>query len=112
VRAATGLLRDSGLDGHQRDLKGVFDDLSTTYPRLGWIAIADLHGIVVGAIGAPQNDRGVDTSPWFRAGLQGPWLGIIESATHASAATASELGDLAVPVRDEAGRVVGVVAAH
>ena len=37
VRAATGLLRDSGLDGHQRDLKGVFDDLSTTYPRLGWM---------------------------------------------------------------------------
>jgi signal transduction histidine kinase len=112
VRAATRLLRDGGLDGHQRDLEGVFDDLSTTYPQLGWIAIADSHGIVVDAIGAPQNDRGIETSPWFRAGLQGPWLGIIESATHASAATASELGDLAVPVRDEAGRVVGVVAAH
>ena len=112
VRAAARILPEGGQGGDQRDLKDVFDELSTTYPQFDWIAIADSHGIVVDAIGAPQNDRLVETSPWFRAGLQGPWLGIIDSATHASAATASELGDLAAPVRDEAGRVVGVVATH
>jgi signal transduction histidine kinase len=112
VRAAARILRENGLDGRQRDLKGVFDELSTTYPQLDWIAIADSHGIVVDGLGELQNGRTVETSPWFRAGLQGPWLGTIDSATRAAAATASALGDLAVPVRDDTERVVGVVAAR
>jgi signal transduction histidine kinase len=112
VHAAARILRESGLEGRPRDLTGVFDELSMTYPQLDWIAIADSHGIVVDGLGALQNGRTVDASPWFRAGLQGIWLGNIDSATHASAATASELGDLAVPVRDDHGRVVGVVAAR
>jgi hypothetical protein len=112
VRAAARILRENRLGGGQRDLKEVFDELSTAYPQLDWIAIADSHGIVVDALGALQNGRSVETSPWFRAGLRGPWLGTIDSATNASASTASELGDLAAPVRDDTGRVVGVVAAH
>jgi signal transduction histidine kinase len=112
VRAAARILRENGLDGRQRDLKGVFDELATTYPQLGWIVIADSHGIVVDALGALQDDRDVATRRWFRAGLQGPWLGVIDNATHRSGAMASDLGDLAVPVRDDTGRVVGVVAAR
>jgi signal transduction histidine kinase/outer membrane murein-binding lipoprotein Lpp len=112
VRGAARILRESGLGAGQLDLKEIFDELSTSYPQLDWIAIADSHGIVVDALGAPQNGRTVETSPWFRAGLQGPWLGVIESTTNTSASTASQLGDLAAPVRDDTGRVVGVVAAH
>ncbi len=110
VRASARILHENELGGRQRDLKDVFDELSTAYPQLDWIAIADSHGIIVKTLGALQNGLTVETSPWFRAGLQGPWLGIINGATHASAATASELGDLAAPVRDDAGHVVGVVA--
>jgi signal transduction histidine kinase len=112
LRASARILRENELGGRQRDLKDVFDELSTTYPQLDWIAIADSDGIVVGAVGALQNGRSVDTSPWFRAGLQGPWLGTIDSSAKASASTASDFGDLAAPVRDETGRVVGVVAAR
>ncbi len=112
LRAATRILRENGLGGRQRDLKDVFDELSTAYPELDWIAIADSHGIIVDAPGAPQNGRNVETSPWFRAGLQGPWLGTIDGATNTVPSMTSELGDLAAPVRDDIGRVVGVVAAH
>ena len=112
VRAAARILHENRLGGGQRDLKEVFDELSTAYPQLDWIAIADLHGIVVDALGALQNGRSVETSPWFRAGLRGPWLGTIDGASNASAATVSELGDLGAPVRDDTGRVVGVIAAH
>jgi len=112
VRAATRILGDNGPGGHQRDLEDVFDELSTAYPQLDWIAIADSHGVVIDALGAPQNGRVVETSPWFRRGLQGPWLGTIEWATKPSASTASELGDLAAPVHDDTGGVIGVVAAH
>jgi signal transduction histidine kinase len=112
VHAAARTLHTNGLDSRPPDLKGVFDELTTTYPQLDWIAIADSHGILVNGRDALQNVHPVDMSPWFRAGLQAPWLGTIDRATYAAGATASELGDLAVPVRDDTGRVVGVVAAH
>jgi signal transduction histidine kinase len=110
VRAAARILRGNGPDGRPRDLKDVFDELFITYPQLDWIAIADSHGIIVDGLGALKNGRTVETSPWFQSGLQGPWLGIIDRANHASATSASELGDLAVPVRDDTGHVIGVVA--
>jgi signal transduction histidine kinase len=112
VRAAARTLHTNGLDSRQPDLKGVFDELTTTYPQLDWIAIADSHGILVNGRDALQNVHTVDMTPWFRAGLQSPWLGTIDRATNAADATASEFGDLAVPVRDDTGRVVGVAAAR
>jgi signal transduction histidine kinase len=112
VRAAARIFRENGVGRSPRDLKDVYDELSTAYPQLDWIEIADSHGIVVAGPGASQNGRTVETSRWFRAGLKGPWLGTVDSTTTASAATTSGLGDLAAPVRDDGGRVVGVVAAH
>ena len=110
VRAAARIFRENEVGGRQRDLKDVFDELSTAYPQLDWIEIADLHGIIIDALGALPNGRTVETSRWFRAGLQGAWLGTIDSAPTESASTAFELGDLAAPVRDDTGRIVGVVA--
>ena len=112
VRAAGRILRESGLGERQRELKAVFDELSTAYPQLDWIAIADPQGLIVDALDTLQKGASVETRPWFRAGLQGPWLGTIGSASPAAASMASALGDLAVPVHDAAGHVVGVVAAH
>jgi signal transduction histidine kinase len=87
----------------------VFDELASAYPDLDWIAIADGGGVVVGTRGALPIGSTVISQRWFTDGLQGPWLGIIDGvpATHASV-----LGDMAAPVRDKAGRVVGVIAAH
>jgi signal transduction histidine kinase len=87
----------------------VFDELAAAYPDLDWIAIADGGGVVVGTRGALPIGSTVISQRWFTDGLQGPWLGIIDGvpATHASV-----LGDMAAPVQDKAGRVVGVIAAH
>ncbi len=112
VRSAARILREIGEGGRPLDLNDVFNELSMAYPHLEWIAIADLRGAVVGAVGALRNSRTVAATPWFRAGLEGPWLGTIDGVSHASASTASELGDLSFPVRDDTGNVVGVVAAH
>ncbi len=112
VRAAARMFGENELGGGRRDIKGVFDELSTSYPQLDWIAMADSRGVLVDALGALQKGRTVEQMPWFRAGLRAPWLGTIESAGDTSGSTASELGDLAVPVRDDAGQVVGVVAAR
>ncbi len=46
-------------------------------------------------------DSRVDSAAWFTQGMQGPWLGVIgESAA---------FGDLAAPVRDKSGQIIGVV---
>jgi signal transduction histidine kinase len=51
--------------------------------------------------------------------VQGPWLGVIDNIQRAppgpqkvATIDASVLGDMAAPVHDKAGRVVGVIAAH
>ncbi len=122
IRAAARILRERGVDGRSKGLGDVFDELSTAYPQLDWSAMADANGAVIRATGALRAGSLVNSSRWYTAGLQGPWLGDIEEALDARPtpsaartaldATTSTLGDLAAPVRDEAGRAVGVVSAR
>jgi signal transduction histidine kinase len=104
VRATRSLLRT-------QDLGAMFQELASAYPELDWLAIADSGGHVVDARGDAANPRGLlhqggsaAASRWFTAGMQGPWLGSI-GATRA-------LGDMAAPIQDDAGRTIGVIAAH
>src|SRR5450631_3450363 len=114
VRAAGRILRASGIAGRPNRLNDVFDELLTAYPQLDWIAVADSNGAVISTKGDLQKGVNVGAAQWFSTALKGPWLGIIESADRrqASAVTTAALGDLATPVRDEAGVIVGVVTAH
>lgn len=104
VRAARILLDGVGLASRQNGLAAVFDELQSAYPELEWLAIADTEGRVARTNGALTKDSRVDSAAWFTQGTQGPWLGVIgESAG---------FGDLATPVRDKSGEIIGVVAAH
>ncbi|MGC1523167.1 MAG: histidine kinase [Steroidobacteraceae bacterium] len=107
-------VRAAGL-GRPTDLRGVFDELLAAYPQLDWIAAADANGIVVRSNGALHQGDDVKASPWFSSGIHEPWLGLIGERRHPQplpAADAAELGDVAIPVRGEAGRIVGTIAAH
>jgi signal transduction histidine kinase len=104
VRAARILLDGVGVASRQNGLAAVFDELQSAYPELEWLAIADTDGRVARTNGALSKDSRVDSAAWFTQGMQGPWLGVIgESAA---------FGDLAAPVRDKSGQIIGVVAAH
>jgi signal transduction histidine kinase len=114
VRAAGPILRAAHAAGPS-SLGQVFEQLLAAYPQLDWIAIADSSGGVVASNGAYRAGDNVATSPWFASGLQGPWLGVIAAAAASQplpAANVATLGDMAIPVREESGRVVGVIAAH
>jgi signal transduction histidine kinase len=94
----------------------VFKRLSTAYPDLAWVAVADTAGVVMAgdrsenSIDPLSAGDSVATTGWFSEGLHRPWIGVIGKPR--SASSAPLLGDLAAPVRDGSGRVVGVIAAH
>jgi signal transduction histidine kinase len=121
VRAAGAILRAAEAAGRPHGLSDVFDELESAYPQLGWIAIADSTGVVVSSDDTSRIGSRVTGSPWFDSGRKGPWIGIIED-THSvgeattlpstTAPTATALGDIAIPVRNEAGQLEGVIAAH
>jgi signal transduction histidine kinase len=108
IEAAGRILRAT--NGAGGDVHEVFTELMFAYPELDWIAVAGSDGIVRGANGALRGGSDVRLAPWFAAGLERPWLGVI--ADGPARANTAGLGDMAAPVRDETGRVIGVVAAH
>jgi signal transduction histidine kinase len=119
VRAARSILRGPEVAGRPNGLAQVYAELESAYPDLDWIAVADSEGVVVSTQGGLRQGSTVNSSGWFAAGLHGPWLGVIDEAVHERgtpkapvAADAVTMGDMAAPVQDGAGRVVGVIAAH
>jgi signal transduction histidine kinase len=94
----------------------VFKRLSAAYPDLAWIAVADTAGVVLAGAGSKNSidplsaGDNVAASGWFSESLHRPWIGVIGKSR--SSSSAPLLGDLAAPVRDDSGRVVGVIAAH
>ncbi|HXQ64168.1 MAG TPA: histidine kinase [Steroidobacteraceae bacterium] len=119
IRAAAAIVRAAKMSGRPSGLREVFDELESAYPELDWIAAADPAGTVVAASTSLPAATSVADRPWFSQGLGGPWTGVIEETRIARGAAAPSavpiepgLGDVAAPVRDANGAVVGVVAAH
>ena len=109
VRAARFKLGDIAAANQRRSLSDVFDELLSVYPELDWVAVADSNGVIVRAARALPAGTSVASRDWFTAGLRGPWLGVIEAPGQPDDALQ---GDLAAPLQDKSGRVIGVIAAH
>lgn len=86
--------------------------------RISWIGFADVGGTVVEATGGLLVGADVGARPWFRNGLQGDFAGDVHEAVLLAEALRPEGGDplsfvdLATPVRDAQGDVIGVVGMH
>jgi signal transduction histidine kinase len=111
IRAAGHILQTALPPERRGGLRKVFSELTLAYPQFDWIAVADLHATVLATSDARLNGIDLGSSDWYVAGAKGPWLGVIDSSPSARADSAT-LGDMAAPVRDETGQVVGVIAAH
>jgi signal transduction histidine kinase len=111
IRAAGHILETTVPPTRRGGLREVFGELTLAYPQFDWIAIADPHGVISAAADSHLAGSDAGASGWFAGGLQGPWLGVIERSPPARADRAA-LGDMAAPVRDPSGQVVGVIAAH
>jgi signal transduction histidine kinase len=88
----------------------LFEHLTTAYPDLGWIGIADSSGLIV------AGDRGLGANgtakrqPWFARAFSGLWIGVVELSL--APGKVPLLGDMSAPLLDPSGRIVGVIAAH
>jgi signal transduction histidine kinase len=110
LRAARILLDGAGVATRQNGLSAVFDELQSAYPELEWLAVVDTAGRVASVNETLiQGDR-VNSAAWFSQGMQGPWLGVIDDRPREAGSAA--FGDLAAPVRDKSGQIIGVIATH
>jgi signal transduction histidine kinase len=91
-------------------LKRAFEYLMTAYPDQGWIALADASGTLVAGDGSIPVGTNVAATPWFSHAHERPWMGIVGGS--AGKEHGGGLGSLSVPLKDVAGRTLGVIAAH
>jgi signal transduction histidine kinase len=113
VRSAGAMARAE--KGAPLDARQVFEKLQADYPHLEWLAAADSQGVVVAPRVPGRDDADGVPRTWAIAGLKGLWLGVADKQSLApspSSEVATDLGDVAIPVRDESNRAVGVIASH
>lgn len=100
-------------------LRIVLETMQRTLPDYAWIGFADRDGRVRAATGGVLDGVSVSQRPWFSNGLR---QAAVEDV-HAAALLESKLPpysdgtpfrfvDLAVPVRDASGQIIGVLGAH
>ena len=88
----------------------LFEHLTSAYPDLGWIGVADAGGAIVAGDRALAARGNAARETWFARGLSGLWIGLVEASP--ARGTIPFLGDMSVPIKDSSGRLVGVIAAH
>lgn len=100
-------------------LRGVLDRLQASYPDYAWIGYSTLDGKVVAATKGMLEGLSVAQRPWFIAATTKPFVGDV----HEALLLAKLLGprtdsepfrfvDVAYPVRDAGGKIIGVIGAH
>src|SRR5450432_840209 len=115
VRALGPMQRATGAPDPPNGLRDLFGEMTAVYPQLDWLAVADPSGIVAASNGEFHPGENVDGDAWFSSGISAPWLGVIRRSSGSPApptANTAELGDVAIPLRDGTGRIVGVIAAR
>lgn len=101
------------------ELRHALEQLQSTFTDLAWIGFADVDGTVLAATGGLLEGKSVASRPWFQEGLKQ----IAISDVHEATLLAQLLGqrengepyrfvDLAFPIRDVSGKLLGVLGGH
>jgi diguanylate cyclase (GGDEF)-like protein len=101
------------------ELRRALERLQQTFSDFAWIGFADVDGKVVASTGGLLQGASVAQRPWFKEGLQRMAIGDVhEAVLLASLLTQRTDGepyrfvDLAMPVHDSAGKLLGVLGGH
>ncbi len=104
---------------HPAKIRQIIEQLQKSFPDYAWIGFATPEGIVKSATRGMLEGQSVQARPWFQDGIKAPALGDV----HEAKLLAGLLGpapnnepfrfvDVATPVQDANGQVIGVLGAH
>ena len=107
---------DAGMrvEGRAAERRSRIEALREQRPVYAWIGYADASGRVLTATTGTLEGEDVSGLPWFKRGITGPAVGDVHESPRLSRPAGGPLRsvDIAVPVRDAAGRVTGVLGAY
>ena len=102
---------------NQATLRDLFDLMQVNYPDYAWIGVAGSGGDVLVASRGLLEGANVGQRPWFIAGRKEPWVGDLHEAVMLAKVLPARdeplrLIDVAAPIHDDHGVVIGVLGAH
>lgn len=100
-------------------LRKSLEQLQASFTDFAWIGFAGPDGTVVASTGGLLQGASVAQRPWFRTGLHDITVGDVHEAALLSSLLAQRADgephrfvDIALPVRDADGQLIGVLGAH
>lgn len=109
---------ESTLDAHKPDtLRRFFEDLKDSQPHYAWIGKTNAEGKVLVATRGLLEGMDVSQRPWFQGARQASFIGDYHPALLLEKKLPQQdepwrFIDVALPLRDEDGRLRGVIGAH
>jgi len=104
--------------GDPKELRSALEALQRNF-EFTWIGFADLNGDVVASTGGLLQGKSVTARPWFKQGLEKVVVGDVHEAILLSSLLTQRANnepyrfvDIALPVRDTSGKVIGVLGGH
>ncbi len=101
------------------ELRHALERLQQTFSEFAWIGFADVDGKVVASTGGLLQGASVAHDPGSRKGLQRMAIGDVHEAVLLASLLSQRTNgepyrfvDIAVPVRDSAGKLLGVLGGH
>ncbi|MBR0822847.1 sensor domain-containing diguanylate cyclase [Bradyrhizobium liaoningense] len=105
--------------GDPAALRSSLEDLQRSFSEFTWIGFADVQGNVVAATGGLLQGKSVAARPWFKQGLERVAVGDVHEAVLLSSLLTQRANnepyrfvDIAVPVHDASGKLLGVLGGH
>jgi diguanylate cyclase (GGDEF)-like protein len=101
------------------ELRRALEQLQNSFSDFAWIGFAGTNGVVKASTGGLLQGASVAQRPWFKRGLEGLAVSDVHEAAMLSSLLAQRSNgepyrfvDLAMPVRDAYGNLLGVLGGH
>lgn len=100
------------------DVRKLIDQLKLNFPAFSWIGVTDDKGIVVASTDGILTGADISSRPVFVMGSKGQFLGDVHEAVLLKSLLPNPTGedmkfvDISLPLLDDSGRLIGVLAAH
>ncbi|MEQ9724046.1 GGDEF domain-containing protein [Pseudomonas sp. WHRI 8822A] len=104
--------------GDSREVRRLLDELQGKFPTIAWIGFTDAQGRVLASSNGVLEGASIAQRPVFLEGSQGLFIGDVHEAVLLAKLLPNPTGeamkfvDISLPVRDDTGSLVGVLASH